>query len=112
MPTIAVIGNNETTVYADDHHPPHFHVPTVEDDALVRLSTLQVMAGRIRAKDFRIAIEWAGAHVEVGTWDGPGLRWGIAAMAEADRPPTRMMGGKLPVRFWSSLAINCHSRSQ
>ncbi|MEX6507159.1 DUF4160 domain-containing protein [Jiella sp. M17.18] len=65
MPTIVVLGSVKITIYADDHHPPHFHVLTAEGDVMVRLSTLQVMAGSIRAKDLRTAMEWATAHREV-----------------------------------------------
>lgn len=62
MPAIVVLGSVKITVYADDHHPPHFHVLTTEGEVLVRLSTMQVMAGRIRAKDLRVALEWAAAN--------------------------------------------------
>ncbi|KTQ83943.1 hypothetical protein NS226_21990 [Aureimonas ureilytica] len=62
MPTLMVIGGIKITVYADDHNPPHFHILTAEGDVLVRISTMQVMAGTIRAKDLRIAMDWVLAH--------------------------------------------------
>ncbi|MEF2073500.1 DUF4160 domain-containing protein [Consotaella aegiceratis] len=65
MPTVVILGSIKITVYADDHNPPHFHVLTADGDVLVRLSTMQVMAGSIRAKDLRKALEWATANRKV-----------------------------------------------
>lgn len=63
MPTIIILGSIKITVYADDHNPPHFHVLTVDGDALVSIATLTVLAGRIRAKELRTATDWAAAHI-------------------------------------------------
>ena len=58
MPTIVMLGKVKIQVFADDHHPPHFHVVTPEHEVLVRLSDLQILAGRITRRDFDSAMNW------------------------------------------------------
>lgn len=62
MPTLVQIGNVKIQLYADDHHPPHFHVVTREFAVQVRIDTLEVLRGKISKRDLEIALAWARDH--------------------------------------------------
>jgi len=49
-------------MYADDHHPPHFHVVGPDFQVLVRIVDLVVFAGEARANQLAEAMAWARAH--------------------------------------------------
>ena len=61
MPTIVRLADSiRICMYAGDHSPPHFHVLTGDGKAfMVRLDTLQVLAGTASAKAFALAVAWA-----------------------------------------------------
>ena len=61
MPTIVRLsGTVRLCMYAGDHGPPHFHVLTGDGNAfMVRLDTLQVLAGRVDPKALALATRWA-----------------------------------------------------
>lgn len=59
MPTIAIIGKLKIQMYADDHHPPHFHATAGDHEALIRLSDLSVLQGRITRRNYDALVEWA-----------------------------------------------------
>jgi hypothetical protein len=46
-------------MYADDHHPPHFHIVGVDFHVLVRISDLTIMAGHARKTQIVEAMAWA-----------------------------------------------------
>lgn len=52
MPTIVEIGSIQIRLYAKDHLPPHFHISTPDGEAMVLLSDLSLLKGRIRQRDF------------------------------------------------------------
>ncbi len=52
-------------MYADDHHPPHFHLIRAGVECLVRLSDLQVIEGEIDRRDYAEAVEWAAENMDV-----------------------------------------------
>lgn len=64
MPTIARFGNILVRMFADDHHPPHFHIVTRDHEALVRLSDLVVIAGSMDRRSLDLVMEWAAANRE------------------------------------------------
>ena len=64
MPIIERFGAVSIRMYADDHHPPHFHVVGPDFQVLVRISDSQVMAGEARAVQIAEAMAWANAHRE------------------------------------------------
>lgn len=61
MPTLVRLSDSvKICMYAGDHNPPHFHVLTGDGKAfMVRLDTLQVLAGAASAKAFASAVAWA-----------------------------------------------------
>jgi hypothetical protein len=64
MPTIMVLGSVKIQIFGDDHAPPHFHIVTPDGEALVRIADLRILAGRVRSRDLRRALTWAGQHRE------------------------------------------------
>jgi len=65
MPTVAKIGNLKIQIFADHHNPPHFHVVTPDEEALVRIDDLTILRGSLRARDLRTASEWVRRNREV-----------------------------------------------
>ena len=65
MPTIVEIGSVQIRLYAKDHLPPHFHISTPDGEALVLLSDLSLLKGRIRRRDFEIGRQWASDNREL-----------------------------------------------
>lgn len=59
MPVIIRFGNVKIMMFSDDHNPPHFHVSTPDHDALIRLSDLSVLQGRITRKTLDMVQIWA-----------------------------------------------------
>lgn len=70
MPTLARFGAVTVRMYADDHHPPHFHVVGAEFQVLVRIANLAVIAGNARPAQIAEALAWAEANQAVlaGKW--------------------------------------------
>jgi len=62
MPTIVRIGNIKIQVFADDHNPPHFHVVTPDDEALISIASLEIIRGGLRRRDFETVIAWASRN--------------------------------------------------
>jgi hypothetical protein len=59
MPTLYRSGAVSVRMYADDHHPPHFHIVAPEFQVLVRISDLAVIAGNGTPKQISEALAWA-----------------------------------------------------
>jgi hypothetical protein len=49
-------------MYADDHHPPHFHIVGPDFQVLVRIADLVVFQGEARPNQIAEAMAWARAH--------------------------------------------------
>jgi len=62
MPILKRLGSVSVRMYADDHHPPHFHIVGIDFQVLVRISDLAVFAGEVRAAMIAEAIAWAKDH--------------------------------------------------
>ena len=62
MPTIPRFGAATLCLYADDHHPPHFHGVGPDFQVLVRIVDLVVFAGEARANQLAEAMAWVRAH--------------------------------------------------
>ncbi len=57
------IGNTIIRVYANDHLPPHFHIVSPDNQALVEIATLTVLAGTL-GNNGKVAVKWASANIE------------------------------------------------
>ena len=64
MPTLQRFGSVTLRMYADDHHPPHFHIVGPEFQVLVRISDLTIIAGEARPAQIAEALRWADEHHE------------------------------------------------
>ena len=51
-------------MYYDDHNPSHFHAEYAEDEAVISIETLAVIAGRLRPRALGLVSEWAAQHQE------------------------------------------------
>jgi uncharacterized protein DUF4160 len=71
MPTIQRFGAVKLCMYADDHHPPHFHVVGPDFQVLVRIADLVVFAGEARPNQIAAAMAWARANRDelLHKWD-------------------------------------------
>ena len=65
MPTLQRFGSITLRMYADDHHPPHFHIVAPEFQVLVRISDLSVIAGKAQPNQIAVALAWARDHQEI-----------------------------------------------
>jgi hypothetical protein len=59
MPTIKNFGGFRITMYFEDHNPPHFHVVSRTQEAMIEITTLTVMAGSMTPARLRRALAWA-----------------------------------------------------
>ncbi len=62
MPELCRFYGVRIEMYYDDHHPPHFHAEYAGDEALIRIDTLDVMAGALPRRALGLVYEWAGMH--------------------------------------------------
>jgi hypothetical protein len=62
VPTIKRFGSLVIKIYADDHHPPHFHIVSADVQVLVRISDLVVIEGSARRAKIAEALAWAHAN--------------------------------------------------
>jgi hypothetical protein len=51
-------------MYLDDHEPSHFHAEYGEEEAVINVETLAVIAGRLRPRALGLVAEWASLHQE------------------------------------------------
>jgi hypothetical protein len=60
----------ENHYYAADHNPPHFHIITADGEAQVQIDNLEIMLGRISARNWRLARNWAATNQTalIETW--------------------------------------------
>ena len=54
-----------TQMYADEHHPPHFHSVGIDFQVLVRISDLAVIVGYACEAQIAEALEWAENHQDM-----------------------------------------------
>jgi len=62
MPRIAQFLGIVIRMHVNDHPPPHFHAIYGEHEALVRIDTLEVIAGALPPRVRALTLEWASAH--------------------------------------------------
>ena len=64
MPELSRFYGIVIKMYFDDHDPSHFHVEYAEDEAVISIETLAVIAGRLRPRALGLVSEWAAQHQE------------------------------------------------
>ena len=62
MPEISRFYGIVIKMYFDDHDPSHFHAEYAEDEAVISIETLAVIAGRLRPRALGLVAEWAALH--------------------------------------------------
>ena len=50
MPEISRFYGVVIRMFFDDHNPPHFHAEYGEDEALININTLGIIAGRLPSR--------------------------------------------------------------
>lgn len=58
MPTLKDFGGFAIVMYFRDHKPPHVHVVTPDESALVAIADCAIFAGTIDAKFREDALDW------------------------------------------------------
>ena len=64
MPELSRFYGIVIKMYFDDHDPSHFHAEYAEDEAVISIETLAVIAGRLRPRALGLVSEWAAQHQE------------------------------------------------
>jgi hypothetical protein len=76
MPTIKNFGGFRITMYFEDHNPPHFHIVSPTQEAVVEIATFTVIAGAMRAARRRgCARRWHGLARIRNCWSGNGTSY-------------------------------------
>ena len=66
MPVIKRFANCRLRINAKDHPPPHFHVLLNDErEAWVRIDTLEIVHGRVSAREIAEALSWASGNREM-----------------------------------------------
>jgi hypothetical protein len=65
MPTIFLVGGLKVQVFADDHHPPHFHITGPEIQVLVRIDDLSILHGDRHRRQVREVLAWADGNRDI-----------------------------------------------
>lgn len=62
MPIISEFYGISIMRYYDDHAPPHFHAKHGDDEALIQISPLEPLKGRLSTRALNLVLEWAQNH--------------------------------------------------
>ena len=62
MPEISRFYGIIIRMFFDDHPPPHFHVEYGEDQAVIGIRTLGLIAGQLPPRVMGMVAEWASVH--------------------------------------------------
>lgn len=62
MPVVAIVAGVLIRLYYADHEPAHFHAVLGEDEMIVRISDLAVLAGTLPPAQRRAILRWASVH--------------------------------------------------
>jgi len=62
MPEISRFYGIVIRMYYDEHPPPHFHVAYQDEQAVLRIDTLDVARGQLPRRALSLVVEWALAH--------------------------------------------------
>jgi hypothetical protein len=59
MPVVATVGGCVIRLYFRDHEPAHFHAVAGDDEMLVRITDMSVLAGKLPPAQSRAVLAWA-----------------------------------------------------
>lgn len=62
MPTLKDFGGFVIQMYFNDHNPPHVHVASPDETALVKIADGGLLAGSIKAAVLARARDWIAEH--------------------------------------------------
>jgi hypothetical protein len=62
MPEISRFYGIVIRMFYNDHFPPHFHAEYGEQEALIDINTLAVIAGKLSPRALGLVMEWASLH--------------------------------------------------
>ena len=62
MPEICRFYGIAIYIYFNEHQPPHFHAVYGENEVLITIENLSVLAGSIPPRSLGLIIEWASIH--------------------------------------------------
>jgi hypothetical protein len=62
MPAISAFFGIVIRMYFEDHLPPHFHASYAGEEVVVRIDTLEVLAGALPRRAMALVVEWAQLH--------------------------------------------------
>ncbi|HLF56517.1 MAG TPA: DUF4160 domain-containing protein [Thermoanaerobaculia bacterium] len=62
MPEISRFFGIVVRMYYEEHAPPHFHATYGEQEGVVELQSLSMMAGHLSPRVLGLVVEWASAH--------------------------------------------------
>ena len=62
MPEISRFYGIVIRMFYNDHFPPHFHAEYGEQEALIDINTLAVIAGKVPPRALGLVMEWASLH--------------------------------------------------
>jgi hypothetical protein len=62
MPTLSTFYGIVIRMYFRDHASPHFHALYGEDETLIEIRALRVMAGRLPLRALDLTLQWASSH--------------------------------------------------
>ena len=62
MPTISRFYGIVIRMYFADHAPPHFHAVYAGEEAVIAITTLEVLRGTMPDRALRMVREWASLH--------------------------------------------------
>lgn len=64
MPTISEFFGILILMYYSDHAPPHFHARYGDYEALIQISPLGILKGKLPPRALSLVMEWAQIHQE------------------------------------------------
>lgn len=62
MPEISRFYGIVIKMFHNDHQPPHFHAEHGDDQIVVAIETLAIVAGRLNPRATGLVMEWASLH--------------------------------------------------
>ena len=62
VPTISRFYGIVIRMYFADHAPPHFHAVYAGEEAVIAITTLEVLRGALPDRALRMVREWASMH--------------------------------------------------